>query len=218
MILRPLLMKRLADLAIEPELDFGFAYRAEKPLDFPAMVKQNQSRYRAHTVALRDQRVLVDVDLHDPCVGAPGRDRLYSRRERPARRAPRRPEIDQHRPISLQHRLIEIAIVYLANVCAHGISPRRISSVIARVIHPEHAVSATPCRCMSARSLLPATSIKVTSLSSTTPTGSPAAALCCQVCLTSSTHAPASRPSSLSLVGPASLSVVIFSMTSPSDR
>jgi|SRR5690349_23631616 hypothetical protein len=112
MILRPLLMNRLDPLAIESELDFRFAHYAEQPLDFPALVEQNQSRDRAYAVALGSQRILIDVDLHDPhSASAPGRDRLYSRRERPARRTPRRPEIYQHRPIGLQHCLIEIAII-----------------------------------------------------------------------------------------------------------
>src|SRR5581483_11990812 len=86
-------MKRRAQLAIEAELDFRFAHRAEQPLGLAPVMEHDQSRNRPDAVALGDARVLIDIDFHHPRAGppppppaarAPGRARTTTPRNPPA--------------------------------------------------------------------------------------------------------------------------------------
>jgi len=63
-----------------------------------AALEQQHRRDSAHSVARRNVRVLVDVQLgHRDLVAEVVRDFLERRRDHPARTAPFRPEIHQHR-------------------------------------------------------------------------------------------------------------------------
>src|SRR5256885_2232720 len=72
-----------------------------------AVLEQDQRRDRHHAVALRDRRLLVDVELHDLEVAALGCDLVEHGRDRVARPAPLGPEVDEHRLAGAEHLVLE---------------------------------------------------------------------------------------------------------------
>src|SRR5436309_14685853 len=85
---------RCADMLIKHARDGIFARCADHPLFFLATLEENQSRDALDAVALRDRRILVNVELDD------ARSRriflghsLDRRREHATGRAPSRPKV-----------------------------------------------------------------------------------------------------------------------------
>src|SRR5919108_3929554 len=138
---------------------------------FLPISEQNQARYAANAVSSGNGWAVIDVELYEaygPCVLP--RYRFDNRRERPARPAPFRPEVHQHRNLRVQRNAVEIRLVDFLDILTHLRSPPPlIVSTIAFVMHPS-AASSDPCRCMSTKSLLPSASMNVT-VFNTTRTG-----------------------------------------------
>ena len=80
---------------VDEPLHLVLGVGADEAVDDLAVLQRVHGRDRLHLERLADRRVLVDVDLgqHDLAVGLVD-DLLEDRAERPARPAPRRPQVD----------------------------------------------------------------------------------------------------------------------------
>src|SRR5579875_689777 len=107
------LVDHLGQLALAHRADLG-------GLDLAAL-EHHQGRNAADAVGARGLLVLVDVDLGDlQPAGVIAGDVVQHRRDRLARAAPLRPEIQQHRCLGLQHLGFEVLVFDVGDVVAHG--------------------------------------------------------------------------------------------------
>src|SRR5215207_5190223 len=108
------------DVLVHDALKGGLAAGADDALDLAAAVEEDERRDALDAEALRHLLVLVHVELdeaHAPLVLL--RQRLEGRRERAARRAPLRPEVQHHGHVRLKHLALEARVVHGRNKLAH---------------------------------------------------------------------------------------------------
>src|SRR5947209_2256450 len=101
----------LSEEVFEHFYDAVFRSRADK-LPFDATVlEEDQSRNAANIITIRYRWIFVNVEFaHFGAAGIILRDALDRGGHHPARRAPLRPEVHQHRLVRLEHFVIKIAV------------------------------------------------------------------------------------------------------------
>src|SRR2546421_5226581 len=95
--------------------------RAHHALLLLAVLEEDERRYPLDAVALRDRRVVVNVELDDRRAArvllGHGLDR---RREHAARRAPLRPEVHEDGPVALENVRLEAVVANVLDVFTHA--------------------------------------------------------------------------------------------------
>src|SRR5436309_11746669 len=93
--------------------DLALGHEADDLVAQGAVLEEHELRDRLHAEARREHRMLVHVDLADRHrVAQLPRDLVQHRRDRPARTAPRRPEVDDHRALA-GHHAVEVRVRHL---------------------------------------------------------------------------------------------------------
>src|ERR1051326_8916474 len=109
-----------ADVLLQHARNRTFGSRADNALFFVTVLKQNQGGNTFDPIALRNRRSVVHIQFHD--TGSSGvfvSDGFDRWREHAARRAPRCPKIDQHRPVTVQNISFKTSITNFSYVLAH---------------------------------------------------------------------------------------------------
>src|SRR5215218_9786445 len=108
------------DVLVDHARDGLLRGRADDALFFLAVLEEDERRDALDAVALRDLRVVVHVELDDRGrVLEVLRDGLDRRRQHPAGRAPRRPEVHEHWLVRIEHIRLEVAITHFPDVFTH---------------------------------------------------------------------------------------------------
>src|SRR5438105_9496695 len=90
----------------------------DSPLGRLAVLEDDHGRDRHDPQLHRHRRVLVDVHLHDlDLIAQLAVELLHDRGDHPARPAPRRPEVHEHRLVGLQNGGLELAVGDFLDVC-----------------------------------------------------------------------------------------------------
>src|SRR5437867_2980223 len=101
----------LSEGVFEPLYDDVFRSRADKPPFDATVLEEDQSRNAANIITIRYRWIFVNVEFaHFGAAGIILRDALDRGGHHPARRAPLRPEVHQHRLVRLEHFVIKIAV------------------------------------------------------------------------------------------------------------
>src|SRR5258705_12522290 len=95
---------RSAGQVLQPLQDLALRHGADQPILLRAVLEEQELRDRLDPEARRERRMLVHVDLADRhLVAQLARDLLEHGPDNPAGPAPRRPEVDHHRPLARDH-------------------------------------------------------------------------------------------------------------------
>src|SRR5690606_8940849 len=98
--------QRLADRGLQ----LALGPYADKAVGDLAVAKHHQRRNAADAETFRGARIVVDVDFTNLDRGIFLRQFFDDRRDLSAGTTPRRPKIDEHSPISLQHFGVEVIV------------------------------------------------------------------------------------------------------------
>ena len=107
---------RLGQRGLELGLEALLGHRALDPLGLRAVAEEHHGRDREDLVVHRGLLILVDVELDDLQLGALARDLLEDGGDDAAGTAPRRPEVDQHGLLGLEHLGLEVGVGHVLNV------------------------------------------------------------------------------------------------------
>ena len=132
-------LRRAARRRLQLLLQLLLRVRPDDRLDGLAAFEEDQRRDRQHLEVGGRLLVLVDVQLHDPQVGPLGGDLLEHRRDHPAGTAPRRPEVDEHRALGLDHLGLEVGVCDFVQRACHGVLLARVP-LVRSAHHPLYKV------------------------------------------------------------------------------
>src|SRR5205085_7149139 len=119
-----------ADVLVNHARDGLLRGRAHHALLLLAVLEEDERRDALDAVALRDLRVVVNVELDDR--GAARvllRDGLDRRRKHAAGRAPLRPEVHEHGAVGLQNVRLETIVTHFLDVFTHALKSPPIASM-----------------------------------------------------------------------------------------
>src|SRR2546421_2961630 len=110
------------DVLVNHSRDGLLRGRAHHALLLLAVLEEDERRDALDAVALRDLRVVVNVELDDRCAfGVLLRDGLDRRREHAAGRAPLRPEVHEHRTLGLENVRLETLVTHFLDLFTHAV-------------------------------------------------------------------------------------------------